>query len=472
MARKIAFIMCLIGVFALAGAPSATAETLLSDDFFYQEPTKPLGAIEGFQFQDYGGGFGSAWGGNEWDSVLNSTITGPDCAGVGGCVDPDDLNQGVVQGGSNRVLQRNYAIDGSAGSTIYFGGKIRNTGGADARSTIFLQGASVDDFNNFVELDAGSIGLGFTAGGGYRVILGDTPVEVSGINLTDDLAYHTLVGKLEINQDGNNERLTVWLDPTGEETGAESEFLDGVDVISDVTDLNSDEFAPFRLWTNAGISYFDDVAVGTTWDDVANVIVPRLSLEVDTNNGLATLKNDSASSLDLIFSSIESASGALLKNSWNSLADQGTTGWAENQSDSTQLVESVFSGSTTIAPGGSYSLGIIHNLATGTQDLEAEFGTAANLLNVTNVTFDAFFTAGDLNGDGNVDAADAGVMFANWGNGGAGDLNGDGLIDAADASTLFANWTGDSLAAVVPEAGTASLFVLGLLSLLGIRRRS
>jgi len=50
---------------------------------------------------------------------------------------------------------------------------------------------------------------------------------------------------------------------------------------------------------------------------------------------------------------------------------------------------------------------------------------------------------GDLNADGAVDAADAGIMFGNWGTAGDGDLNGDCIVDAADAGILFANWTGD-----------------------------
>lgn len=62
---------------------------------------------------------------------------------------------------------------------------------------------------------------------------------------------------------------------------------------------------------------------------------------------------------------------------------------------------------------------------------------------------------GDLNGDGTVDAADAGMLFANWGSVPPGDsnadLNNDYLIDAADAGILFSVWTGDNALNVVPE---------------------
>lgn len=67
------------------------------------------------------------------------------------------------------------------------------------------------------------------------------------------------------------------------------------------------------------------------------------------------------------------------------------------------------------------------------------------------------FTGGtlDLNGDQAIDAADAAILFANWGGSGAGDFNNDGTIDAADAGELFANWTGDPLAGMF-EHVTAS----------------
>lgn len=51
------------------------------------------------------------------------------------------------------------------------------------------------------------------------------------------------------------------------------------------------------------------------------------------------------------------------------------------------------------------------------------------------------FQIADLNFDGVVDAADAGIMFGNWGGCGKSDLNGDGIVDAADAGILYGQWT-------------------------------
>ena len=52
----------------------------------------------------------------------------------------------------------------------------------------------------------------------------------------------------------------------------------------------------------------------------------------------------------------------------------------------------------------------------------------------------------DLNGDGRVDAADAGILISHWGQADVGnaDLNNDGMVDAGDAAIFMAAFTGDS----------------------------
>ena len=63
--------------------------------------------------------------------------------------------------------------------------------------------------------------------------------------------------------------------------------------------------------------------------------------------------------------------------------------------------------------------------------------------------------AGDLNGDGDVDALDAAILFANWGMGSTiADLNADGLTDAADAGVLYGAWTGDANVPVPEPSGS------------------
>jgi hypothetical protein len=47
---------------------------------------------------------------------------------------------------------------------------------------------------------------------------------------------------------------------------------------------------------------------------------------------------------------------------------------------------------------------------------------------------------GDLDRDGDVDAADLALLLSAWGES-AGDINGDGTTDAADLSILLGAWT-------------------------------
>ena len=56
--------------------------------------------------------------------------------------------------------------------------------------------------------------------------------------------------------------------------------------------------------------------------------------------------------------------------------------------------------------------------------------------------------AGDINGDGAVDAFDLAILLSAWGTcapltiGCSGDINFDGLVNAADLSVLLGSWTG------------------------------
>jgi hypothetical protein len=49
--------------------------------------------------------------------------------------------------------------------------------------------------------------------------------------------------------------------------------------------------------------------------------------------------------------------------------------------------------------------------------------------------------AGDLDGNGTVDAADLAILLGAWGLTGPGDLDGNGTVDAADLATLLGNWS-------------------------------
>ena len=46
----------------------------------------------------------------------------------------------------------------------------------------------------------------------------------------------------------------------------------------------------------------------------------------------------------------------------------------------------------------------------------------------------------DLNGDGQVDGADLGLLLVDFGSNGPGDLNADGVIDGADLGLMLTEW--------------------------------
>ena len=91
--------------------------------------------------------------------------------------------------------------------------------------------------------------------------------------------------------------------------------------------------------------------------------------------------------------------------------------------------------------------------------------TTGNRLTVVDVV--------DLNRDGAVDASDAGLVFAEWGDApygwSIGDFNDDGIVDAADAGELFTRWTGD--VSSVPEPNTVCLATLVTAALVWSQRR-
>lgn len=113
--------------------------------------------------------------------------------------------------------------------------------------------------------------------------------------------------------------------------------------------------------------------------------------------------------------------------------------------------------------------------------------TPAGYLLFAEEAFDVFYEAqlvpepvGDLNGDGLVNALDAGTMFANWGLVGLGYADGNivsggaDTIDAVDAGVMFTNWTGDagplSAATAIPEPSSFALAAIGLVGIVYRRK--
>jgi hypothetical protein len=271
----------------------------------------------------------------------------------------------------------------------------------------------------------------------------------------NDGALHTVVGKLELNvAGGTNERLTVWLDPTGVETGGTTAQVEA-NVLTDLSALigtlhlqGSVPGAPTPL----GRSFIDDVAIGTTWASVADVNVPRLTLRIDPTTGSARIRNNSSVALALNSYSVESAGGSLNAAGWNSLDDQNVGAWLENLATNNRLLETTFEGSTTVAPGGQLSLGNLFTASAG-QDVVARFGTLDGLVNLLPVEYGPHGgLEGDFNGDGAVNAAD----YVVW-------RKTDGTQAGYNTWRMNFGRTaggGAATSAAVPEPGTVGLLLL------------
>ena len=174
------------------------------------------------------------------------------------------------------------------------------------------------------------------------------------------------------------DRLTVYIDPTGVETSSGStltvlgEVGDGLDALKGTLQA--------RLsggFTGSREMFADDIAIGTTWNDVINPVVPRLSATVNPANGALSLVNNSSTAIDLAYYEVLSENGSLNVAGWSSLDDQNTSGggWIENNPSANALRESNLTGSTTIAAsGGTLTLGNAFAVG-GTQDLLIRFGT-------------------------------------------------------------------------------------------------
>lgn len=432
-------------------ASRAHAVVVVAEDFLYEEETKGITDLGGFGGRSYGGGqngSGGVWD-DRWAAIGGATIVGDDV--LDPPLSANAHTAVVTEFASAVSLQRSYVPRGAAAtaSTIYFAGdfKIDETfipsifaefgilspaatldapavsiGITDSEETIvptfFAQlggttvtgNASTDpddalvdatshrivgklqlnaapavgDYNGNGLVDAADYSVWRDKKGGASALANRDPANTGNVS---DADYNSWVSRF--GQSGED-RLTVYFNPTGVEqsnatiltVNAEvaAGFSDGA--LANVASLNGDPAGE-----SSRPHYIDNLAIGTTWADVAAVNVPRLTLQLDTGNGQASLVNNSSQSIDLAYYEIVSASNSLTTSGWLSLDEQNVSGgaWLENSPSTGQLTESNLLGATTIASGGgTLSLGAPFAVG-GTQDLVVRWGTkegSEGLLNV------------------------------------------------------------------------------------------
>jgi hypothetical protein len=486
---------------------SAQAVLVVAEDFLYDGVSKKLtegGGFNGYQFYQGGqngaaGSWESRWG-NSGDGIVVTPAYVP--PGDPPVAEPNTPHLvGMLEGnsfGPNSMLLRDFSLAPSVSptQTLYFGGKFKADLTLDVVPNFYaprlfinrIRGADVSSVGDPRD-GSDDIGIGFqenmlVARMGNDASLGANygfeSMTAVPANAPDDGNWHFIIGKLEVNVGGgSNERLTVWLDPTGVESGGTSVQLER-DILTDLSELQGTFDAQATNLMNPqdpemGRTYMDDIAIGTAWQDVTTVAVPRITLQVNRADNTAKLINGTSSTFNLSAYSIESAAGSLKPSTWTSLDDQ-LPGWLENIGTSNKLLETNFQGSTALAPNGELSLGGI--FGGGNEDLSGRYTTTDGLVNLLRVEYvTQAGTPGDYNGSGTVDAADYTLWRDNLGGSASALQNRDpgnsGPVNSADYSFWKSHFgqsgSGDAAigSATVPEASSlclllAAAFALGV----------
>lgn len=218
----------LILAFALTASPVAHGALIASEGFDY-----PDGTLAGNN-----GGTGD-WGG----------------AWAGGSTVSDGRNLSGTA--ANRPIDTTFV--GSPTVPLYFSALFTKTG-TDTTWATWLQLS-----NNSTARD-NDVRIGI-ADGGFSARIEDA---ASNTETNGDFGTYTngttvmVVGKVDFNVSGNNDQLTVWVDPTGFETSSNTNTIGGQDIgwVTPTFALTE------TLALSGGDGFIDDIRIGSTWASV------------------------------------------------------------------------------------------------------------------------------------------------------------------------------------------------------------
>ncbi|QDU55522.1 matrixin family metalloprotease [Aeoliella mucimassa] len=246
---------------------------------------------------------------------------------------------------------------------------------------------------------------------------------------------------------------------------------------------HADESMSFSYTIREGRE-FKDVhgVVNFVGDPLFNNVV----LSVDPDTGLAKLTNESNTTIQFNGYSIQSESGSLLADSWESLEKQGIENWAESFTTSETVAEYDSTMLTELAPYEVLELGYLFDVD-GVQDLTLSFVMESRRVSHSGdllfeeVVYELASLPGDYNSDGIVDLADYTLWRDSLGATGlklAADGNRDFIVDAADYDVWKSQFgqvldsTGPSEAQVPEPTGVWLLLgIVGLASIACARSR-
>jgi hypothetical protein len=195
----------------------------------------------------------------------NGGVNGPSGRWVGGWFRDGSVGNGQAVVPRSSIATRSFrAAQVDPPRPIYFSAYFTKNGPSPKYAWLLRLSASINDDNK--DYDDASIGI---VDDRYRINLGcDKAIESFGSFKAGTRVL--IVGKLEFNVDGRNERLQAWVDPTGKETAA---------VVSPPIEANLGWTVPYyvhlrHVLADDGPYRMDDVRIGFTWESVVDARRP------------------------------------------------------------------------------------------------------------------------------------------------------------------------------------------------------